>query len=266
MTNYGYDPAVDPGPNAAATSMRPSSCDATTWNAYFDPAYGSIDWTHANSLAAVRSGTMEVLDVSLKEWDQVLRVNSTTGALIWRLSADPSDSDWGTLGKAAGIAGAAAFADQHDVHATATNTIMLFDNQGDPTGARVLEIGLVPASSSASINKSWAVVDDAGDPLACNLEGSGNTIPGSTRVLAMCNDSHSFSELTDATGNTGSAPPLYVYLPDGTSEDYCSVGGPTDPEPDPRLAACVPDRERRRICSRPVDRPPTPIGASGTSP
>jgi hypothetical protein len=229
MTTYGYDPAVDPGPNAAETSMRPSSCDSVTWNAYFDPAYGSIDWTHVNSLAAVRSGTMEVLDISLKEWDQVLRVNSTTGALIWRLSANASDSDWGTLGIAAGVTGDAAFADQHDVHATATNTIMLYDNQGDPTGARVLEIGLVPASSSATINKSWALVDDAGDPLTCNLEGSGNTIPGSTRVLAMCNDVHSISELVDDSGNTGSAPPLYVYLPDGTTEDFCTSGGPTDP-------------------------------------
>jgi hypothetical protein len=229
MTTYGYDPAVDPGPNAATTSMRPSSCDAITWNAYLDPAWGNIDWTHANSLAAVRSGAAEVLDVSLKEWDQVLRVNSMTGALIWKLSADTSDSDFGTLGIAAGVAGEAAFADQHDVHATATNTLMMFDNQGDPGGARVLEIGLVPSTDTATINKSWAVVDDAGDPLECNLEGSGNTIPGSTRVLAMCNDNHSFMELVDDSGNTGSAPPLYVYLPDGTSVDYCTSGGPTDP-------------------------------------
>jgi hypothetical protein len=224
MTTYGYDPAVDPGPNAATTSMRPSSCDAVTWNAYFDPTYGNIDWTHANSLAAVRSGTMELLDISLKEWDQILRVNSTTGALVWSLSADPTDSDWGTLGIAAGVTGEAAFADQHDVHATATNTIMLFDNQGDPNGARVLEIGLVPASSSATINKSWAVVDAAGDPLECNLEGSGNTIPGSTSVLAMCNDEHGIVELTDPTGATGTAPPLYVSL----ATDFCTTGGPSD--------------------------------------
>jgi hypothetical protein len=224
MTTYGYDPVVDPGPNAATTSMRPSSCDSATWNAYLDPTYGNIDWTHANSLAAVRSGTMELLDISLKEWDQILRVNSNTGTLVWKLSADAADSDWGTLGIAAGVTGEAAFADQHDVHATATNTIMLFDNQGDPNGARVLEIGLVPASSSATINKSWAVVDAAGDPLDCALEGSGNTIPGSTSVLAMCNDARAFVELTDATGGTGTAPPLYVSL----ATDFCTMGGPSD--------------------------------------
>jgi hypothetical protein len=101
---------------------------------------------------------------------------------------------------------------------------MLFDNQGDPDGARVLEIGLVPASSTATINKSWAVVDSAGSALDCLLEGSGETIPGSTRVLAMCNDFHAFVELTDATGNTGTAPPVYV----GLATDFCTMGGPSD--------------------------------------
>src|SRR6185436_16353774 len=170
------------------------------------------------------SGTMELLDVSLKEWDQILRVNSTTGALVWKLSADPTDSDWGTLGIASGVTGDASFGDQHDVHATATNTIMLFDNQGDPDGARVLEIGLVPASSTATINKSWAVVDSAGNALDCLLEGSGETIPGSTRVLAMCNDFNAFVELSNATGNTGTAPPVYV----GLATDFCTMGGPSD--------------------------------------
>lgn len=223
MGTYGYDPVADPGPNGATSAMRPSSCDNATWTAYFDPAYGSIDWTHANSLTAIRSGTMELLDISLKEWDQIVRVNSATGALVWRLASDPADSDWGTLGIAAGVTGDAAFADQHDVHATATNTIMLFDNQGDPDGARVLEIGLTPATSTATINKSWAVVDAAGAALDCLLEGSGETIPGSTNVLAMCNDSHAFVELTDATGTTGTAPPIHVTL----ASDFCTTGGPS---------------------------------------
>ena len=223
MTTYGYDPTVDPGPNADSLAMRPSSCDATTWAAYFDPAYGSLDWQHANSIAAVRSGASEVLDISLKEWDQIIRVNSTTGALVWELSANASDSSFATFAIASGVTGDAAFADQHDVHATAANTIMLFDNQGDPDGARVLEIGLSTSTSTATINKSWALVDAAGGALACNLEGSGETIPGSSNVLAMCNDEHAFVELTDATGTTGTAPPIYVTL----ASDFCTTGGPS---------------------------------------
>ena len=44
----------------------------------------------------------------------------------------------------------------------------------------------------------------------------------------MCVNNHSISELSNATGNTGTAPPLYVYLPDGTTEDICTSGGPSD--------------------------------------
>jgi hypothetical protein len=223
MTTYGYDPTVDPGPNGASLAMRPDSCDNSTWTAYMDPAYGSLDWTHVNSITAVRSGASELLDLSLKEWDQILRVNSTTGALVWKLSADTSDSSFGTFNIASGVTGDAAFADQHDVHATATNTIMLFDNQGDPDGARVLEIGVSTSTSTATINKSWALVDDAGAALDCTLEGSGETIPGSSNVLAMCNDEHAFVELTDATGTTGTAPPVYVTL----ASDFCTSGGPS---------------------------------------
>jgi hypothetical protein len=40
----------------------------------------------------------------------------------------------------------------------------------------------------------------------------------------MCNDFHAFVELNDATGATGSAPPVYVSL----ATDFCAMGGPSD--------------------------------------
>jgi hypothetical protein len=228
MGDYGYDPTVDGGPNAALLAARTDGCVAGTWGRAFDPAYGGIDWTHANSLTASRFGASEVVDISFKEWDQVVRFDGMSGALVWRLSPNPADSDWGTLGIAAGVTGAAAFADQHDVHATGASTVMMMDNQGDRAGARIVEIGLQRRPLGATILKSWALVDDAGDPLSCSLEGSGEYVPGtsSTRVLAMCNDHHSFAELVDATGNTGTPPPVYVYLPDGTTDPFCTTGGP----------------------------------------
>jgi len=33
-------------------------------------------------------------------------------------------------------------------------------------------------------------------------------------------------ELDDPTGGTGSPPPLYISLPDGTSDPFCASGGP----------------------------------------
>ncbi len=230
MEDYGYDPTVDGGPNAVEDAAMRIACDSATWEHFFDPSWGSIDWTHANALAGSRFGAMEVLDLSVKGWDEVVRLNATTGNRIWTLSSHADYSDWGPLGIDPGIVGEAAFADQHDAHAVSATGMMMFDNLGDPNGARVLRIALtgMGASREATIDRSWAVVDAAGDPLDCPLEGSGREVPGtsSARVLANCNDEYTVVELDDATGNTGNVPALAISLPDGTTEDYCLSGGP----------------------------------------
>ncbi len=230
IEDYGYDPVVDPGPHATGLASRPSACSSETWSGTFDAAWGVIDWTHANSLTASRFGGTEVLDLSLKEWDQVLRFNANTGALEWRLSGRPADSDWGTIAKAAGIVGASTFSGQHDVHATGLDRLMMFDNHGDPAGARVLELALDSTSGTPTIEKSWAMVSGAGNPLGCGVEGSAEQIPGSVdeHVLAMCAEVRVVSELDDPTGNSGNPPPLVISLPDGTRAEFCTSGGPDE--------------------------------------
>ena len=73
------------------------------------------------------------------------------------------------------------------------------------------------------------MVDGAGDPLYCPLEGSGQEIPNTSgaSVLANCNDEYAVAELSDSTGATGAAPPLVISLPDGTTDDFCLAGGPS---------------------------------------
>jgi len=232
MDDYMYDPSVDGGPNAEEDAMSRIACESVTWDHFFDSSWGMIDWTHANSLAGSRYGTMEVLDLSVKGWDEVVRINAMTGARLWTLSSHPDWSDWGEIQMATGITGEAAFADQHDAHAVSADAMMMFDNLGDPAGARVLRITMAGrgASRTATIDRSWAVVDAAGDPLYCPLEGSGQEIQDTSgaRVLANCNDEYTVVELSDSTGATGSVPPLAISLPDGTSDDFCLAGGPTD--------------------------------------
>jgi len=92
MEDFGYDPAVDGGPKAADSSSRAGSCDALTWAAFFDPATPPIDWTHSNSITASMLGGTEVIDFSLREWDQVVRINASTGAVMWRLPGRTSTS------------------------------------------------------------------------------------------------------------------------------------------------------------------------------
>ena len=227
MADYGYDPLVDPGPGGPGLAARPTACSSDIWNGTFDGAWGIVDWTHTNSLTASSFGSAEVLDVSLKEWDQILRFDASTGALEWRLSGRPADSDW-DLGKDASITGSDAFADQHDAHAIDENVLMLFDNRGDTAGSRVLEISLDPSTDTATIDKSWAMVNAAGDPITCGVEGTGEQVPGSDHGLGMCNELRIFAELDDPTGASGGSPPLVVSLPDGTPDPFCEVGGPDD--------------------------------------
>ncbi len=223
MVDWGWDPVAYGGPHAAEAAAGRTPCEADTFGRVFDPTVGVIDWTHANSLAASRLGMAEVLDFSLKEWDAVLRIDARTGARIWTLASLAADSDW-TLARATGIAGPASFSDQHDAHAVGTDLLMMFDNQGWSRGSRVLRISLDAPSGTATIDRSWMLMDGSGSPLVCPVEGSGQIVPGSTNVLANCNDENTIVELSDATGATGTAPPLVISFPSST--DFCSSGGP----------------------------------------
>ena len=228
MEDYGYDPRVDGGPKATRLASRPEACDSVNWTRTFDSAYDVIEWTHANSLASSNYGAREVIDMSIRQWDQVVRFDSATGELLWRLSPNEGYGDWGNVVLAPGIVGEASFQEQHDVHAVGPDTLMMLDNNGDPTGARVLEIALGRRPLAATIRKSWALVDGSGNPLDCPLEGTGQYVPGTTdeHILAVCSDEYAFMELADATGNVGTAPPLFVQLPDGSAEPICTAGGP----------------------------------------
>jgi hypothetical protein len=232
MADHGYDPRIYGGPNATSVAARPGACAADTWTHSFDPTRGTIDWTHTNSIAASSYGRTEVIDLSLKEWSQVIRINPTNGSVVWRLSATPSDSDWYPIEVAPGVSGAATFGDQHDVHGIAEDTLMMFDNTGDPNGSRVLQMFVDLSTGGAMIEKSWAMVDGDGDPLDCPMEGTAELVPDSPdeHAFGVCKDHYAIVEMEDPTGDTGTPPPLVVSLPDGSRREgpFCASGGPTD--------------------------------------
>ncbi len=141
MTDLGYDPTIDAGPAGAMLAARPTGCFSDNWEHSFDPAHGLIDWTHINSVSTSSFGGSELVDISLKEWSQIIRLDGKTGDIVWTLSADPDYSDW-DVRKFPALEGASVFVGQHDVHATSENTIMFYDNRGDPDSTRVLEVEL----------------------------------------------------------------------------------------------------------------------------
>jgi hypothetical protein len=229
--HLGYDPAVVPGPHA------PAACaTADGWRRTLSPLFNWIDWIHSNSIAGTADG--EYLDLSLKEWDQIIRVRADGSSTSpeWRLASDPYHSDFGPLTLGPGVVhGAAAFGGQHDVHMIGDSTYMLFDNQGQTnaetgTGeSRVLSIGFDTSEPSAWIEKSWALVDnDPTDPSAldCPTKGSGQLIPRDTTgnsVLALCHAAFAIEELNDPSG-VATPPSLYIHIPEPPAE----VCGGTD--------------------------------------
>jgi hypothetical protein len=117
------------------------------------------------------------------------------------------------------------FAAQHDVHEVSANELMMFDNLGDPTGARVIRMAMDYTNKTATIDRSWVVVDESGTALSCPVEGSAQLVPDSDdHVLANCNDENTIVELSDWSGEVvGAAPPLVISLPDS---GWCTSGGP----------------------------------------
>jgi hypothetical protein len=233
MVDHDYDPKVYGGPNALELTTRPTACAADTWNHTFDQTRGTIDWTHTNSIAASSYGKGEVIDISIKEWNQIIRINPTTGNLLWRLAPRRFDSDWWPIDIASDVVGAATFSGQHDVHAIGAGLLMMFDNMGDPNNSRVLEMYLDSSTGGALIEKSWAMVDGNGDPLICGMEGTAELVPNSAdgHAFGVCKDRYTISELDDPTGNAGTPPPLSVSIPDGTRAGggaFCASGGPSD--------------------------------------
>jgi len=229
MDDLGYDPAVDPGPNA------PAGCaDSPAWIHSLNPAYHWIDWLHVNTVSGTDDG--KYLDISMKQMDQVARIQADGGgtAPVWTLAGDSAYSSFGALRST--VIGSTTFASQHDVHEVGTDTILMLDNKGNPGAApgtvatRALSISFTNGPSpSARIEKSWALVDDNPvivSPLACPFKGSAQLVPGdSDSVLALCHDEWVIEELNDPTG-AETSPSLYISLP---PENVCPTTGTERP-------------------------------------
>ena len=158
----------------------------------------------------------------------MIRVNADDGSYITSLAGDPDYSDLGGLRMAKGIDGEATFAGQHDVHTVSDDTLMMLDNQGDDIGARVLRISNI--STAPTIDRNWLLVDADGKPMDCPVEGSAEEVPGtSDSVLSVCQDAFAIMELSEFHGKApkGGVPPLFIQLPDGETDPFCTVGGPS---------------------------------------
>jgi hypothetical protein len=216
VTDHGG--AGDIGDPTVAVNDGEGACLGGYWDNALEDY--TIDWTHINSISAYRPATVEYVDISLKNWDEVIRFDGM-GGLKWRMTGD-GRTGTGIFTVTNSVSGDAAFADQHGVHVDpATGDILMFDNTGDTTGSRGLRIDLTcsnpGACTAGDIGAAWYVVDPANTSNArdCPDQGSAELVGSSGSILLDCNDYYLIEEFDSAAGDgaTGHTPDLVVTLP-----------------------------------------------------
>jgi hypothetical protein len=87
---------------------------------------GIVNWTHGNSIDLGVDGG---LIVSFRNLGEVTKIDTRTGAVMWRLGGPRNDFDFnGTP--------VPAFARQHGARLTPGDTLLILDNWGDPAESR----------------------------------------------------------------------------------------------------------------------------------
>ena len=107
----------------------------------------SVNWTHGNAIDLDAEGA---LYVSLRNLNVVAKIDTRTGAVLWRLG--------GARSQLALTGGAAPFHQQHGVRVLAPDRILLLDNLGDPFESRGERWEIDAAGSTARVMRSYGVL------------------------------------------------------------------------------------------------------------
>jgi hypothetical protein len=116
-----------------------------------------VDWTHANAVERDNDGNILI---SLRHFDEITKIDRTTGDIIWRLGgkqnqfAFPNDP--------------IRFSGQHDIRRVSDTSISMFDNgqYTNPAMCRALEYSLDEAGKVATLVWNY-VYDNNRYSLAC---------------------------------------------------------------------------------------------------
>lgn len=106
-----------------------------------------VDYAHANSIALDDDGN---LLVSLRNTSQVLKIDRSSGAILWQLGGKTSDFTF---------ANDAGFAFQHDARRLPNGHLTLFDNGNGlhPTYSRAVEYAI--DETTKTVTRTWQVTD-----------------------------------------------------------------------------------------------------------
>lgn len=132
-----------------------------------------INWTHGNALDLDGDGN---LLVSFRNLSQVTKIDTRTGAVVWRLGGARNDFTF----ESAPFAG---FSRQHGLRATGRGQLTLLDNLGDPLGSRAERYELDDVRRVARLSGSFG--SPAG--LVAQIGGSTQSFAGGHTLVSFGN-------------------------------------------------------------------------------
>jgi hypothetical protein len=105
-----------------------------------------INWTHGNALDVDSNGS---LLVSFRNLSEVAKIDTHTGAVIWRMGGQHSDLTFDNVESP-------AFVGQHGLRATGVGQVTLLDNLGQPAASRAERYAVDDARKVAHLTGSFA--------------------------------------------------------------------------------------------------------------
>lgn len=146
----------------------------------------SVNWTHGNALDLDADGS---LILSLRNLNEVIKIDSRTGAVIWRLGGTHSQLLFAD-------ANALPFVHQHGVRALGTGALMILNNLGNAAGSRAERYVIDEATMTARMNASFGETAR----LIALVGGTTQSLTAGHTLVSF--GSGAGVEEYDATGNT----------------------------------------------------------------
>ncbi len=182
LRDHGLSLLTDPMPTANAQES------------YWDDTFGAAatDWTHFNSLDVTGSGADEAVFLSLRNLNQVVKVDVASGEIVWRLGDNGADGDH-SAGDFTLPRRARWFFSQHHLTVGEDGSFLLYDNGDGKDPTRTLEFTLDEGAGTVTYDR----VHDLGR--TCSVSRGAAYRLDNGNVLSTCGNNAMVEEF-DALG------------------------------------------------------------------
>ncbi|MBC7790104.1 MAG: aryl-sulfate sulfotransferase [Anaerolineae bacterium] len=144
----------------AITDLQPADLTGAT-----------VNWTHGNALDFAPDGNMIV---SFRNLGEVTKINTSTGAVIWRMGGHRNQFTF--VGSPV-----PAFSRQHGARAPASGVLLLLDNLGDPGESRAERYVVDEAARTALLSHSYGSIPG----VVTQIGGSVQSLPRGRTLVSF---------------------------------------------------------------------------------